>query len=114
MNSIVAAWRVSWWRRRVLPDADVWERRCAELDDANLTKAARAWSFRLKCGEPLAKLLPEALGLVREAARRTLGLHPYEVQLLGGMALLERAIVEMQTGEGKTLTASSWLMGRTV
>ncbi len=105
MNSIVAAWRVSWWRRRVLPDADVWERRCAELDDANLTKAARAWSFRLKCGEPLAKLLPEALGLVREAARRTLGLHPYEVQLLGGMALLERAIVEMQTGEGKTLTA---------
>ena len=105
MNSIVAAWRVSWWRRRVLPAADTWEQRCAELDDAGLTKAARAWSFRLKCGEPLPKLLPEALGLVREASRRTLGLRPYEVQLLGGMALLERAIVEMQTGEGKTLTA---------
>ena len=89
----------------MLPAADAWEQRCAELDDAALTKAARAWSYRLKCGEPLPKLLPEALGLVREAARRTLGLRPYEVQLLGGMALLQRAVVEMQTGEGKTLTA---------
>ena len=88
-----------------MPAAAAWEQRCAELDDAGLTKAARAWSFRLKCGESLPKLLPEALGLVREASRRTLGLRPYEVQLLGGMALLERAIVEMQTGEGKTLTA---------
>ncbi len=54
---------------------------------------------------PLKKLLPEAFGLAREASRRTTGMTPFKVQLIGGMAMFEGGIAEMQTGEGKTLTA---------
>ena len=51
-------------------------------------------------------LVPESFALVREAARRTLNMRHFDVQMLGGMALFERSIAEMQTGEGKTLTAT--------
>ena len=105
MLRFVAHCRLAWWRSKVLPVAKLREEQLATLDDAALTKAARSWGFRLKSGEPLAKLTPEALALVREAVRRVLGLGLYDVQLLGGLALLRRAVVEMQTGEGKTLTA---------
>ncbi len=50
--------------------------------------------------------MPESFALVREAARRTLNMRHFDVQMLGGMALFERSIAEMQTGEGKTLTAT--------
>jgi len=50
-------------------------------------------------------LLPEAFALVREAARRTIGLRPFDVQIAGGLALHHGKVVEMQTGEGKTLAA---------
>ncbi|MGC3967543.1 MAG: hypothetical protein QM775_09285 [Pirellulales bacterium] len=105
MNGLVANFRLGWWRRNVLPGAKLREQELAGLDDAALTKQARSWGYRLKSGEPLKKLTPEALALVREAVRRVLGLGLYDVQLLGGLSLLRRAIVEMQTGEGKTLTA---------
>ena len=54
----------------------------------------------------LEELLPEAFAAVREAAKRTIGLRPYDVQLLGGMALHQNKIAEMRTGEGKTLVAT--------
>jgi preprotein translocase subunit SecA len=57
-------------------------------------------------GEALDDLLPEAFALVREAARRTIGLRPYDVQLIGGVALHEGKIAEMGTGEGKTLVGT--------
>jgi len=57
-------------------------------------------------GESVFDLLPEAYALVREASRRTTGLVRYDVQLLGGIALLYGSIAEMDTGEGKTLTAT--------
>ena len=57
-------------------------------------------------GEDLAVLLPEAFALVREAAKRTIGLRPFDVQLLGAMILHDSAIAEMKTGEGKTLVAA--------
>lgn len=79
---------------------------CAALDDAALVTTSLALRYRAKCGEPLENLLPEAFALVREAARRTLGLNHFESQLLGGAALHAGAIAEMQTGEGKTLTAT--------
>ena len=60
---------------------------------------------RLKAGETLDDLLPEAFALAREAAVRTLGLRPYDVQLLGGIFLHQGNISEMKTGEGKTLAA---------
>ncbi|MEE8556536.1 MAG: preprotein translocase subunit SecA, partial [Myxococcota bacterium] len=57
-------------------------------------------------GESLEAILPEAFAMVREAAKRTLGQRPYDVQLLGGMVLHQGTIAEMKTGEGKTLVAT--------
>ncbi len=61
---------------------------------------------RLKKGETLNDILPEAFALVREAAKRTLGQRHFDVQLMGGIVLHEGKIAEMKTGEGKTLTAT--------
>jgi preprotein translocase subunit SecA len=66
---------------------------------------------RYKAGEPLDAFLPEAFALAREAARRILGERPYDVQILGSLVLHSGRIVEMKTGEGKTLmcVAASYL-----
>lgn len=61
---------------------------------------------RVKNGESLDSILPEAFALVREAAKRTLKQRHFDVQLIGGIALHEGKIAEMKTGEGKTLTAT--------
>ncbi|AKI97877.1 preprotein translocase subunit SecA [Kosmotoga pacifica] len=61
---------------------------------------------RLKKGEPLDSLLPEAFALVREAAKRTVGMRHFDVQVMGAIALHEGKIAEMKTGEGKTLVAT--------
>jgi len=61
---------------------------------------------RLKAGETLDDLLPEAFAVVREASLRTLGLRHFDVQLIGGIALHKGMIAEMRTGEGKTLMAT--------
>ncbi|MBX4195347.1 preprotein translocase subunit SecA [Candidatus Parcubacteria bacterium] len=61
---------------------------------------------RLRGGESLDEILPEAFAAVREASRRTLGERHFDVQLLGGMALHSGSIAEMRTGEGKTLVAT--------
>jgi preprotein translocase subunit SecA len=105
MRSLLTAWRLAGWRRKVVPAVHARTPRLADLDAEALTKESRSVGYRLKCGEPIVKLVPDAFALVCEAARRTVGLVPYDVQLLGGVALLERCIIEMQTGEGKTLTA---------
>lgn len=76
------------------------------LSDYDLRKRSLALRYRARSGEPLARLLPEAYALVREAGRRTLNMRHFDVQLLGGIAVFHRSIVEMQTGEGKTLTAT--------
>jgi preprotein translocase subunit SecA len=60
---------------------------------------------RYQAGETLDQLLPEAFALVREAARRVLGERPFDVQVLGGIVLHQGKIVEMKTGEGKTLSS---------
>ncbi|WP_370374826.1 preprotein translocase subunit SecA [Maricaulis sp.] len=74
-------------------------------DDALKGKTAE-FRERLDKGEKLDDLLPEAFAAVREAAKRALGLRPYDVQLMGGMVLHEGSIAEMKTGEGKTLVAT--------
>jgi len=70
--------------------------------------AAKTVEFRkqLADGKTLEDLLVPAFAVVREAARRTLGLRPFDVQLIGGMILHEKSIAEMKTGEGKTLVAT--------
>jgi len=75
-------------------------------DDAALRKRSLAIRYRAKAGEALKALLPESYALVREAGRRALSMRHYDVQMIGGMALFEGCIAEMQTGEGKTLTAT--------
>ena len=74
--------------------------------DRDLKKRSLSLKYRAKSGEALARLLPEAYALVREAGRRTIGQRHYDVQLIGGMALFNGCIAEMETGEGKTLTAT--------
>ena len=76
------------------------------LDDAAIRGKTRELRDRLDKGESLDDLLPEAFANAREAARRTLGLRPFDVQLMGGIFLHQGNISEMKTGEGKTLMAT--------
>ncbi|MEK7133271.1 MAG: preprotein translocase subunit SecA, partial [Patescibacteria group bacterium] len=82
------------------------ERDFENLKDDDLPKKTQELKERLKRGETLDDLLPEAFALVREAAKRTLGQRHYDVQLLGGIILHQGKIAEMKTGEGKTLVAT--------
>ncbi len=76
------------------------------LSDEALKAKTITFKERLAAGETLDDLLPEAFAAVREAAKRTLGLRPFDVQLLGGIVLHNGKISEMRTGEGKTLVAT--------
>ncbi|WP_288745119.1 preprotein translocase subunit SecA [uncultured Enterococcus sp.] len=78
----------------------------AALSDEQLQAKTNEFRQRFKDGETLDQLLPEAFAVVREAAKRVLGLYPYHVQLMGGIVLHDGNIPEMRTGEGKTLTAT--------
>lgn len=74
-------------------------------DDLELRRRALDLRWRIRSGTPLSDALVEAFALISESARRTLGFEHYPVQVLGGIILFEGRIAEMQTGEGKTLTA---------
>ncbi len=77
-----------------------------ELDDAALCARTGEFRDRIKTGESIDDILPEAFAVVREASVRTLDLRHYDVQLIGGMVLNDGKIAEMKTGEGKTLVAT--------
>ncbi|MFO7173578.1 MAG: preprotein translocase subunit SecA, partial [Bacillota bacterium] len=77
-----------------------------KLSDEELARKTIEFKERLARGESLDSLLPEAFATVREAAKRTLGMRHYDVQLLGGIVLHEGNVAEMKTGEGKTLVAT--------
>ncbi len=76
------------------------------LNDAELKAKTEEFRDRVAKGETLDELLPEAFAVVREASQRTIGLRPFDVQLIGGIVLHEGKIAEMRTGEGKTLVAT--------
>jgi preprotein translocase subunit SecA len=76
------------------------------LSDEALRNKTAEFRQRLADGEELDDLVPEAFAAVREAARRSIGLRHFDVQLLGGMVLHQGKIAEMRTGEGKTLVAT--------
>ena len=78
----------------------------SKLSDEQLQAKTPEFRDRLKKGESLDDLLPEAFAVAREGAKRVLGLYPFHVQILGGIALHYGNIAEMMTGEGKTLTAT--------
>lgn len=77
-----------------------------KLSDEELKNKTLEFRSRLKEGETLDDILPEAFATVREAAKRTLGQRHYDVQLIGGIVLHKGMIAEMKTGEGKTLVAT--------
>ena len=77
-----------------------------KLSDDELRAKTEEFRERLAGGETLDDILHEAFAVVREAARRTLGMRPFDVQVMGGIVLHEGKIAEMKTGEGKTLAAT--------
>ena len=76
------------------------------LSDDELKGKTEEFKTRYQNGETVDDLLTEAFAVVREGAKRVLGLYPYPVQLMGGISLHEGNISEMKTGEGKTLTST--------
>ena len=76
------------------------------LNDDRLRAKTEEFKSRFEAGETLQDLLPEAFAVAREASMRTLGMRPFDVQLVGGMVLHDGNIAEMRTGEGKTLVAT--------
>jgi preprotein translocase subunit SecA len=96
-----------------------WELKYQQLEEPNLLEIVTKLKSRYKKGETLEQLLPEAYALVKNTCRRLVGTNihvsgydqkwdmiPYDVQILGAIAMFYGSIAEMQTGEGKTLTAS--------
>ncbi|MCI9124665.1 MAG: preprotein translocase subunit SecA [Eubacterium sp.] len=77
-----------------------------EMSDEALKEKTPEFKKRLEAGETMDDILVEAYAVVREAARRVLGMEPYRVQLIGGIVLHQGRIAEMKTGEGKTLVAT--------
>lgn len=77
-----------------------------KLSDKKLQDKTNEFKFRLKQGEKLKNLLPEAFAVVRESSKRIFNMRHYDVQILGGIILHDRCIAEMRTGEGKTLTST--------
>ena len=90
----------------IVKNVNALESRMQGLSDADLAAQTPALKARVEQGESLDSLLPEAFATVREAARRVLGMRPFDVQLIGGMVLHNNKIAEMRTGEGKTLMAT--------
>ncbi len=92
--------------RRIANRINALEPATEALSDAQLRAKTEEFRKRHADGESLDDLLPEAFAVVREAARRTLNMRHFDVQLIGGMVLHEGKIAEMRTGEGKTLVAT--------
>ena len=92
--------------QKTVEQIDALESSIKPLTDEQLKGKTLEFKERLTKGETVDDLLPEAFAVVREAATRVLGMRPYGVQLMGGIALHEGNISEMKTGEGKTLTST--------
>ena len=90
--------------KKITENINALEKEVEKLEDAEFPKKTIDLKERLKKGEDINKLLPEAFSLVREASRRTRGERHFDVQIIGGIVLHEGKIAEMKTGEGKTLT----------
>lgn len=91
---------------RVAAEVNELESSVVNLSDEQLRNKTQEFRNRLKEGETLDDILPEAFAVVREGAKRALGLRPFDVQLVGALALHNGMIAEMKTGEGKTLVAA--------
>lgn len=86
-------------------EVDALKDKMAALNDGELQDKTVEFRARLKKGETLDDLLPEAFAVIREAAKRVIGEFPYMVQIIGSIVMHNGDIAEMKTGEGKTLTS---------
>ncbi|MCL4418800.1 preprotein translocase subunit SecA [Patescibacteria group bacterium] len=89
----------------IVNQINLFEEKVKKLKDETFAKKTQELKKRILDGEPLEFILPEAFALVREAARRTIGLRLFDVQLMAGIVLSRGTIAEQKTGEGKTLSA---------
>lgn len=92
--------------QRILNRIKKYKSKIAAMTDEQLADMTRVFKERLAQGVSLDELLPEAYAVICEADYRILGKFPYDVQILGGIALHQGYLAEMNTGEGKTLTAT--------
>lgn len=105
LASLLPFWTLGRYRavaRRVIDQSQ----RLSGMSDEELQELGRRIRWEAQTGTSLRRLLVESFALVREASRRVLGMAHFPVQIMGGVALFEGRIAEMQTGEGKTLTAT--------
>ena len=91
---------------KIADQIDALEPQMEQLTDGQLAGKTEEFKKRYQAGETLDQLLPEAFAVVREGSKRTLGMRPFRVQMIGGIVLHQGRIAEMKTGEGKTLTAT--------
>ena len=92
--------------KKILKKVNHYADEMASLSDNQLKDKTHQFRKRVKNGESLDSILPEAFAAMREADKRVLGMFPYDVQVMGGIVLHQGNIAEMKTGEGKTLTAT--------
>ena len=90
----------------IIKKIESYDKSMQQLSDDELKHKTVEFKERLKNGETLDDILPEAFAVVREASYRVLGMKQYRVQLIGGIVLHQGRIAEMKTGEGKTLVAT--------
>jgi len=90
----------------ILNEINALEASITTLSDADLKAKTPYFKEKLHNGANVDDILPEAFAVVREVSRRTMGMRPFDVQIIGGMVLHEGKIAEMKTGEGKTLAAT--------
>jgi len=89
---------------KIVSKINLLEQNCKNLADEDFPKKTLEFKKKIKNGEMIDHILPEAFALVREASRRARNERHYDVQIIGGIVLHENKVAEMRTGEGKTLT----------
>jgi preprotein translocase subunit SecA len=110
VNRFKAMFGMPWQRKLargalMVPAIRAIEEQCDSLSDGEIKQRAAKLRGRARGGEKLDQLLPEVFGLVCIAAKRTVGMRPFDVQLAAGAVMQSGALAELVTGEGKTLTA---------
>ncbi|MFR7983944.1 MAG: preprotein translocase subunit SecA [Clostridia bacterium] len=91
---------------KIADKVEAYDQQMQEMSDQQLRDKTDEFKERLKNGETLDDILPEAFAVCREASVRSLGMKPFRVQIIGGIVLHQGRIAEMKTGEGKTLVAT--------
>ena len=89
---------------KIVKKVNSFENTVKAIPNSGFPKKTNEFKQRIKSGESIDNLLPEAFALVREASKRTRNERHFDVQIIGGVVLHEGKISEMRTGEGKTLT----------